>query len=265
MRLPEPSGIVTLLTDFGLDDHYVGVMKGVILRICPATRIIDVTHGVRQYSVPQGAFYLDQAHRYFPEGTVHVGVVDPGVGGPRRALAAEVGGHFFIAPDNGLLSRALERAPEAEIREIDAEHWGLKPMSHTFHGRDLFSPAAGWLAAGKPFREMGDSVDDAVRLWPAEPRRHGPNQWRGVVLNIDRFGNIVTSFAPEALNGSAFRFRIGTIDTRHLVESYEQAQDSTPSMIVGSSGYLEMSIRQGSAADKAGAEIGDEVELTLED
>ena len=240
-------------------------MKGVILGISPAARVVDITHGVRQYSVQQGAFYLDQACRYFPEGTVHLGVVDPGVGGPRRALAALVEARFFIAPDNGLLSRVLERWPQAEIREIDAERWGLKPMSRTFHGRDLFAPAAAWLAAGKPFSEMGRPVSDAVRLWPAEPRPHGPGQWRGVVLNIDRFGNIVTSFTPSAVNGSAFRFRIGTIDTRDLVDSYEQARDSMPSMIVGSSGYLEMSIRQGSAAEKAGAEIGDEVELTLEE
>lgn len=265
MRFPTPSGVLTLLTDFGLDDHYVGAMKGVALRISPGIQVVDVTHGVRAYSVEQGAFYLDQACRFFPEGTVHVGVVDPGVGSVRRAVAAVAGGHYFIAPDNGLLSRVLERESEVDIREIDADRWGLKPMSRTFHGRDLFTPAGAWLASGKPFSEMGGRVTDPVRLWPAEPHEHGEGHWRGVVLNIDRFGNIVTSFRPDDVRGREFRFRIGSIDSRRLVSSYEEADGAGPVMLLGSSGYLEMSIRQDSAAEHAGAEIGDEVELTVEE
>ncbi len=261
---PVPSGIVTLLTDFGLDDHYVGVMKGVLLGIFPAAKIVDITHGVQEYSVAQGAFYLDQAHRYFPAGSVHVAVVDPGVGGPRRALAATARGHYFIAPDNGLLSRVLEHEPGAEVREIDAERWSLKPLSRTFHGRDLFAPAAAWLASGKAFEGMGVALDAPVRLWPAEPREQSPGHWRGVVLNIDRFGNIVTSFKPETIAGCAFRLRVGTIDTRQAVDTFAEAQGVSPVLILGSSGYLEMSIRRGSAAGKAGAEIGDDVDLTLE-
>lgn len=260
-----PSGLVTLLTDFGLDDHYVGVMKGVILRIFPRAQIIDVTHRVKPYSVQQGAFYLDQSHRYFPEGSVHVGVVDPGVGGPRRPLAAAIGSHYFIAPDNGLLSRVLEREPEAEIREIDADQWGLKPLSRTFHGRDLFSPAAARLASGVKLEELGKRVEDPVRLWPAEPREDAAGRCRGGVLNIDRFGNIVTSFKPEHVRGKQFRMRVGTVSATRLAESFVDAGDTGPVLIIGSSGFLEVAIRQGSAADKAGAAIGDEVELVFDD
>ena len=260
---PAPSGCVTLLTDFGLEDHYVGVLRGVVTRIFPGARIFDITHGVRPYNVAQAAFYLRHSYPYYPEGTVHVSVVDPGVGGARRPLVASAHGHYFIAPDNGLLSRILSRADEPEVREIDPDRWGLKPLSSTFHGRDIFAPAGAWLASGKPFAEMGPIVDEGVRLWPAEPREVNESLFHAPVLNIDRFGNIVTGFRPNDLRGaSSFRLRVGSLDSTQLRETFEVSAD--PIVLLGSSGYLELCIRKASAADKAGAKIGDRAELALD-
>lgn len=248
MPFPAPSGIVTLTTDFGLEDHYVGVMQGVIARIFPAARIVDISHRVQPYSIDQGAFFVGQSYRYFPPGTVHMAVVDPGVGTSRRALAALADGRYFVAPDNGLLPLALAGLP-LEVYAVDAERWGLKPMSSTFHGRDLFAPTAAWLASGKPLSEMGPRVEDWVRL--DRPARR--------VLNIDRFGNVVTSIRPEELDGHVLQAggaRIGAFG-----ETYEQAPAGEPFAIVGSAGLVEISIRQQSAAERLGLSIGDAVSL----
>lgn len=248
MLLPTPSGIVTLTTDFGLQDHYVGAMKGVIASIFPAAKIVDISHEVQPYQIGQGAFFINQSYRYFPVGTVHVAVVDPGVGTSRRALAAFADGHYFIAPDNGLLPAALEGVA-LKVHEIDAERWGLQPMSATFHGRDLFSPAAAWLAHGKSLNEMGEPVEDWVRPFDAGPR----------VLNIDRFGNVVTSLRPGALAQGGL-LRAGGVTIRTKAANYEEAPEAAPFAIVGSAGLVEISIRQASAAERLGLSIGDPIE-----
>lgn len=259
--MESPSGIVTLLTDFGLADHYVGVMKGVIWTIFPEANICDVTHGVQPYSVEQGAFFLEQSYSRFPEGTVHVVVVDPGVGTSRRHLAAEAGGRFMIGPDNGVFSLVLERHPDAMVREVDAERYGLKPRSKTFHGRDVFSPAAAHLARGAAFSDMGPVVENYIKLPRAKPEQVDGGTWRGRVLNVDRFGNIVTSFPPHP--EPVLEVSVGSLAVTASARTYDDAPESEPFMILGSSGYLEVSIRRASAADTASIRLGDPVELRV--
>lgn len=259
MLYPNPSGLITLTTDFGLQDHYVGVMKGVISSIYPDAWVIDLTHGVGSHSVEQGAFFLLSSYRYFPEGTVHTVVVDPGVGSWRRPLAAFCDGRYFIAPDNGVLSYAFE-GREVEAVEIDAERYGLKPMSATFHGRDLFSPSAAWLASGVPFPDMGEEIDDWFRLPSIEPGRTPENGWTGRVLNVDKFGNLVTNFRPEMVPES-FRLVVGELETRRRVQAYAEVDRGEAFVITGSAGFVEVSVREGSAAAWARVEIGDKVEL----
>jgi len=258
---PRPSGVLTLTTDFGLDDHYVGVMKGVIRSIHPDAHVIDLTHGVRSHSVEQGAFFLLDSYRYFPEGTVHVVVVDPGVGSWRRPLAAFCDGRYFIAPDNGVLSYVFE-GRKAEAVEIDADRYGLKPMSRTFHGRDLFSPSGAWLASGVPFGEMGRRIDDWFRLPSIEPGRTPENGWTGRVLNVDKFGNIVTNFRPETV-AKPFRLTVGELQTSRRVDAYADVRRGETFLIVGSAGFVEVSVREGSAAERAGVGTGDKVELEV--
>lgn len=258
------SAIVTLTTDFGREDHYVGVMKGVIASIHPPARIIDLTHDVGPYGLLKAAFVIAQAHPFYPAETVHVVVVDPGVGTSRRPILVEAAGQYFVAPDNGALSQVYEQT-EHQVREIDGERWALKPTSNTFHGRDLFAPVAAWLAKGTPPAAFGPLVDEYVQLDPTTPDLVQPGRWRGKVLNVDRFGNIVTSFPAELLAESPSDFRIvaGEIEVSKTVKAYAQAPPGVAFVITGSSGYLEVSINQESAAESSGVVIGDSVELVF--
>lgn len=254
--------IITLTTDFGLADHYVGVMKGVIASIHPDARTVDISHAVRPHCVPEGAFYVAQAYRFFPPGTVHLAVVDPGVGSSRRAIAALAAGHYFVAPDNGVLSQVFERELPI-VREIDVERYGRKPVSRTFHGRDIFAPVSARLSSGTPFDEIGPLIDDAVSLPATAPVEVEPGRWRGTVLNIDRFGNVVTSFEAGWLAGRSegFRVKVGKIEAERMVESYSLSLGEEPFLIEGSSGYLELSINRHSAAARAGVKIGSHAEF----
>lgn len=247
-----PCGIVTLTTDFGLQDHYVGAMKGVIAGIAPGVRVIDVTHGVPAHDVAEGAFAIAQAWRYFPPGSVHVVVVDPGVGSLRRALAAAAAGHLFAAPDNGVLSQVFEQEPRRELRAIDPRR-GLAAVSRTFHGRDLFAPVGARLAAGMEFAEVGAPLDSAQTL-PSSAPRNG----LGRVLHIDGFGNVVTSFRRGDLAAGA-GLRLGGLTVRAWADCYAAAADAAPFLIVGSCGYVEVSVNRGSAAALAGVRAGAQV------
>ena len=259
-----PPSLITLTTDFGLADHYVGVMKGVIAGINPEARVIDVSHQVGAYRIAEGAFLVAQAYRYFPEGTVHVVVVDPGVGSQRRPILAAAGGHWFVAPDNGVLSQVYERENPV-VRAIEAERYALRPISQTFHGRDVFAPVAAWLSKGTPQEEFGEVIEDYVRLPSTLPVEVEPGHWRGRILHVDRFGNLVTSFAPALLGprSGGFRLLVGRLEAVRSAEAYALAPPGEPFAIAGSSGYLEVSINQGSAAELAGVEVGDEATLIV--
>ena len=247
-----PCGIVTLTTDFGLRDHYVGAMKGVIAGIAPGVRVIDITHDVPAHDVAEGAFAIAQAWRYFPPGSVHVVVVDPGVGSSRRTLAAAAAGHLFAAPDNGVLSQIFEQEPRRELRAIDLRH-GLAAVSRTFHGRDLFAPVGARLAAGMDFADVGAPLDDAQMLPPSAPRNG-----LGRVLHIDGFGNVVTSFRRGDLAASG-GVRLGGLVVSAWADCYADAPGAAPFLIVGSCGYVEVSVNRGSAAELAGVRAGAQV------
>lgn len=248
------SGVLTFTTDFGTRDHYVGSMRGVVASLAPRLRIFDITHEVPAFDVAEGAFAIAQAFRYYPEGTVHVVVVDPGVGSARRPVAVEACNHWFVAPDNGVLSQVVELAGQFKARRVDERH-GLASMSTTFHGRDLFAPAAARLATGLPFEGIGPLVTDLSRMDPVSAACG-----HGRVLHVDSFGNIVTSFqASEFPSGASLAVGSGTVDER--ASSYDSMPEGRLFAIVGSSGYVEVSLNQGSAARATGVRAGDPVTL----
>ena len=257
---------VTLTTDFGLSDHFVGVMKGVILGIDPGVRIVDITHEVPPFEITEGAFVIAQAYRYFPRRTVHVIVVDPGVGSTRRPILAEMGGQYFIAPDNGVLSMVFAREEKRRVRHITNERFFLRPVSTTFHGRDVFAPAAGHLASGISAARFGKRIEDYVKLPVAKPMRTSKRIWTGTILKIDRFGNLITNLHiddfPE-VKTRPFELNAGLEMISRFASTFSDGVVGELFVIVGSSGYLEVAVNQGSAAKMLGCASGSPVELTL--
>ena len=189
--------IITLTTDFGLNDHFVGTIKGVILAISPEIEIVDISHSVQAFDVLDGALTIAQSYSYFPSGTVHLVVVDPGVGTARRPILVSSDRHHFVAPDNGVLSMVYAREERLHIRHVTAEHYSLQPISNTFHARDIFAPVAAWLAKGVDSEKFGDEITDFVRFNPPKPKSVNGNTLRGVILKVDRFGNLVTNITPQ--------------------------------------------------------------------
>jgi len=257
--------ILTLTTDFGLADHYVAAMKGVILGICPRARIVDVSHQVRPFEIAEGAFLIAQAYPCFPRKTVHVVVVDPGVGTARRPILLEAAGQYFIGPDNGVLAMVYAREKH-RVRLVSNERCFRKPVSQTFHGRDIFAPVAAHLAAGATPASIGKSIDDYLRPSFLEPRRTGKRTWMGQILHIDTFGNIVTNFRagdfPD-LEQRNFSLAFGPQEVGIMARNYAQCGPGELFVIVGSSGYLEVSVGQASAAAKIRCEIGAPAELMI--
>ena len=260
-----PRSVITLTTDFGLADHFVGTMKGVILSIHPAARIVDLSHQVGAYGIAEAGFIVAQAYRYFPPKTVHVVVVDPGVGTARRPILVETAGQFFIGPDNGVFSMIYE-SEKHRVRAITAEKYFLKPVSQTFHGRDIFAPVAAHLAKGVPPARMGRRIDDYLRPISGKPLHTARRGWSGQVLKIDRFGNLITSFHiaefPQ-LEERPFEMQVGFHKIRRVARSYAEGEPGEPFLIVGSSGYFEVSANQASAAKLLGCGLGAPVELTV--
>jgi S-adenosylmethionine hydrolase len=258
-----PNRLITLTTDFGLSDHFVGVMKGIIAGIAPAARVIDISHGVAPYNIVEGAFMIAEAWTYFPKGTIHVVVVDPGVGSSRRPILAEAGGHFFIAPDNGVLSMVLNAASH-KVRVISNPKVMRREMSRTFHGRDVFAPAAAHLAKGIKPAHFGKVIRDCIQIDPARNKELTSNAWRGLILKTDRFGNLITSFLATqftAITRRPFEVRIGREKIHRLALNYAETAIGELFAIVGSSGYLEIAVNQGSAAAVSGCGAGAPVEL----
>jgi hypothetical protein len=262
--------IITLTTDFGLNDHYVGTIKGVILNIVPDVQIVDICHSVQAFDVLDGALTLAQSYSYFPSGTVHLVVVDPGVGTARRPILVTSDRHHFVAPDNGVLSMVYAREERLHIRHVTAEHYSLQPVSNTFHARDVFSPVAAWLAKGVDPEKFGDEISDFVRFNAPKPKAMDANTLRGVVLKIDRFGNLITNITPQdapALFASAppqFKIRVGKHEITEIHSNYSEGAPGEVFGILGSMGYLEIAADRGSAAKIIGSGKGSEVLLSLE-
>ena len=253
--------IVTLTTDFGQRDPFVGVMKGVILGICAETALIDLTHEIAPFDIRAGAIALESAWRFFPMGTIHLAVVDPGVGGRRRALALEAGGHYFVGPDNGLFTFALMRDKWSAV-SIEASAYRRSEVSRTFHGRDIFAPAAGHLASGVPLENLGSRITDLIQLPLPRCKRTG-DEIVGEVVGTDRFGNLLTSVAAEMVSelapDGAIEVALAGREISGLALSYEDSPLGVAAAIVGSTGRLEIFIRNASAQAALGTAPGAEV------
>lgn len=255
--------IITLTTDFGTRDWFVGTMKGVIASIAPQTKVVDLTHDLRQGDIRGGAFALAASHRFFPEGTIHVVVVDPGVGSQRKAVAVQTASSSFVGPDNGVLSWALAKEKIRSIRSLENEAYFLRPVSKTFHGRDVFAPTAAHLSRGVTIQKLGPTLKDFIRLeWPQPCMRRG--RLEGEVVYIDRFGNAITNLEGAFLRGSTAatceiyaRRREGCPVRKH----YQAVAPKSPVAVVGSSGFVEIVVNGGSAEEAFGLRIGTSVVL----
>jgi S-adenosylmethionine hydrolase len=250
--------IITLLTDFGTADPFVGVMKGVIAGICAEANVIDITHEVAPQDVQSGAFYLERSWTYFPEGTVHVAVVDPGVGSARAALAMESRGHFFVGPDNGVLSLA---APRGRAVSLTRREYHLRHVSSTFHGRDIFAPVAAHLASGVRLASLGTARRNMVRLSGASPRKTKTGLVARIV-SVDRFGNLITNI--DLAHWEALRrpqLVAGDFTSTKLCSSYAAAPPGELLIVFGGYGLLEIAVRNGSAAQTLELGTGDAVRV----
>ena len=264
-KITEKQRVITLITDFGLADHYVGVMKGVILGICPAASIVDISHEVQPFEIAQGAFLISQAWRWFPPKTVHLVVVDPGVGTARRPILVEAHGQYFIGPDNGVLAMVYTDFPH-KVREITAEKYMLPERSRTFHGRDIFAPVVAHLASGVRASSMGKPIEDHLKLAFHKPQRTSKRAWSGTVLHVDRFGNLITNFHLDEFGDvrtRPFEFAVGPQRVHRLSLTFAEAEPGEAFAIVGSSGYVEIAVNQGSAARTLGCGVGAPVDLQL--
>lgn len=261
--------IITFTTDFGVTEHYVGVMKGVVYSINPAARIIDITNSVQPFDILDGAIAISQAYSYFPKDSIHLVVVDPGVGGQRRPIVVNAGQYQFVAPDNGVLSMVYEREERILVRHITSEHYFRQPVSNTFHGRDVFAPVAAYLSKGVDGVKFGEEISDYVRFAAPKPKPSGPGAWKAVVLKTDRFGNLITNITPkdipEIFDGSSqsFKITVGKAEVTKLCSTYSAGNAGELFAVLGSTGFLEVSANKGAASRLAGADKGSEVNLVI--
>ena len=261
--------IVTLLSDFGLKDPYVAEMKAIILSIHPQARIVDITHEIEKFNIRMGAFVLASATPYFPAGTIHVAVVDPGVGTKRRPIIVETKRSYYVGPDNGLLMLAAQKEGIGYVYHVNNPQYMLPRVSRTFHGRDIFAPAAAHLAKGSPPSEFGPEIQDYTLPEFAKPHvRKG--ELLGEVLHIDDFGNVVSNISEEDLEkmgireGCSLRVKLdGKTLTLKFCSAYGEVAAKTPLAIIGSSDFLEISINQGTASRTFKAKIGDPIVIQL--
>ncbi len=257
--------IVTLLTDFGERDGFVGIMKGVVLGICSGARLVDLSHEVAPQDITGGALVLRNAVNYFPQRTTHLAVVDPGVGTARRPMLIETERFVLIGPDNGLLSLAAEQAPVRRVIHLDRAQWFLPSPSYTFHGRDVFAAVAGHCASGVECEDLGSRLDDFERLSLPSPRRLD-DAIEAQVIHVDRFGNLTCNLRRDE-SASSFEpgvsISVGGVQISEISPHYSTVREGKPVAVWNSWGYLEIAIRNGSAARHLRSRIGDRVQLKL--
>jgi len=266
--VPHPSGLITLLTDFGDRDSFVASMKGVILTINPHATLVDLSHHVPPHSVEDASYLLKSCYRYFPNGTVHVAVVDPGVGSARRAITVKSARYFFLAPDNGLLSYIFDDEQPVEVREINQRKFRRESPGRTFDGRDLFAPAAARLTKQEPFESYGPVIGDYQTFPIAQPH------WEqatlvGEIVYVDRFGNLLSNLTQQHLEevrlvakGRQLSILIGKRIIEGLVESYSEGMAENPSALINSDGKLEVFLKEASAADLLQVGRGARIEIS---
>ena len=266
-----PNGIITLTTDFGLADSYVGTMKGVVLSIAPTARMVDITHDISPQNIHQAAYLVQTFYSYFPAGTTHLVIVDPGVGSDRRAIVLCTPNAMFVAPDNGVLTYvwhdALERWPRGtcSVFALANPSFWLPQVSNTFHGRDIFAPVAAHLSAGAPLEEFGPQLTQIVEAELEQPATGRNGELVGRIIHLDHFGNCITNITPRYLEQAGFdeRLSVKIIDQHIAGISHTFADVAVGELIalIGSNGRLELAVRNGSAAQTLGVGIGDIVRV----
>ncbi len=261
--------IITLTTDFGLNDHVVGTVKGVILNIVPDADVVDISHSIDPFDVLDGALTFAQAYPYFPAETVHLVVVDPGVGTVRRPIVVATKKYRFVGPDNGVLSLVRGHEERVRIHHVTAEHYYLKPVSQTFHARDIFAPIAASLAKGVLPEKLGDEVSDWVEIEIPQPKPVDDRTLRGTVLKVDRFGNLITNIQPSHAPAlfqpqpPGFKILVGNREVTKVHATYAAGATGEVFGILGSMGYLEIAANCGSASAIVGAGKGSSVDIVL--
>ena len=264
------NSIVTLTTDFGVQDHFVGTMKGVMIDINPDVKFVDISHAVQPFDVFDAALTIAQAYPYFPTSTVHMVIVDPGVGTARRPIVVSTEKYLFVAPDNGVLSLIYDREERLSVRSISADHYFLQPLSNTFHGRDIFSPIAAYLSKGVDPARMGEEVTDFVRFSAPKPKSAGNGTLRGVVLKVDRFGNLITNITAKEAPGlfqpepQSFKITVGNREVNQIRTAYADGAPGEVFGIIGSMGFLEIAANRGAASKMLEASKGTDVNLVLQ-
>lgn len=260
---------VTLTTDFGTNDHFVGALKGVILEIVPEAQIVDISHAVQPFDVLDGALMISQAYSYFPSSTVHLVVVDPGVGSARRPIIAVSDKYYFVAPDNGVLSLVYAQEERMHVRHISSDHYFLQPVSNTFHARDIFAPVAAYLAKQVDSHKFGDEIQDFTRFAAPKPKVVDGNRMRAVILKVDRFGNLITNITPKdapmlfGVDPAPFKLVVGNREITEIRTIYAEGAAGEVFGIMGSMGFLEIAASRGNAAQITGAGKGNEVSIIL--
>jgi S-adenosylmethionine hydrolase len=264
--------VITLMTDFGIKDGNVGVMKGVIWEICPTAQISDLSHLIQAQNIREAGYILARSVPYFPKGSIHVVVVDPGVGTERRPMAAQIGDWFYVGPDNGTITGWLERATQegwrTEFIELNRTQYWLQNVSHVFHGRDIFSPVAAHLAIGVPLRELGSPFNDVIRLELHKPEKTDQG-WRGEVIHIDHFGNVSTNIRMENLGDAInekenISVHLNGIEIKGMVNTFGERYVGELVALIGSTGNLGIAVVNGSAQQRLGTKVGDVVEAVYE-
>ena len=262
--------VITLLTDFGTDDEYAGLMKGVILSINPSAVIVDITHQIDSQDIIQAAFTIHSSYRFFPDGTVHLVVVDPGVGTGRALIALEMGRQFFIAPDNGVLTLLLNAADITAIIGVTNSQYFLTSVSHTFHGRDKIAPVGAHVSRGVELKALGSEIDlaDVVRLDELYARILENGELLGKIISIDHFGNLITNIDSNRLASmgkndpaKTIHVKIGRYTINGLSATYDSVEENSPLALIGSRGYLEVAVNRGCASRYFNAKKGDPVRL----
>jgi S-adenosyl-L-methionine hydrolase (adenosine-forming) len=254
--------IITLTTDFGLEDGYVGIMQGVILTIAPEARLVDLSHALAPQNIRRAAYILQRAAPYFPAGTVHLAVVDPGVGGERRPIAVRASSMTYVGPDNGLFSGALAQ-PSAQVFVLDRPQYWLPDVSRTFHGRDIFAPVAAHLAHGAPLEEMGSLSEEAQRLALPEPKRLAPDLIEGEVAYVDHFGNLITNIPGAWLAEGHWHCEVHRHAIPQLSAAYSEVPPGGLLALISSTGTLEIAQHSGNAAQELSVAAGEPVILRL--
>lgn len=258
----KPSGIITLATDFGLTDPYAAMMKGVILSINPDAQLVDISHQIKAGSILQAAGIILETFHYFPKGTVHMVVVDPGVGGPRRLMGLEAGNHLFVGPDNGIFWPLIRKFKRANAIHLTESRYFLSKVSRTFHGREIFSPVAAYLSLGIALEEMGTPLGEPTKLELPEPRENG-GILCGQIIRVDNFGNLITNISVKTLGQflkmASPLIEVGNLTVNKLSHVYSDSDEGEPLALINSSDWLEIAVNLGRASEYAGLVSGEAI------